>query len=131
MKHSLPILISVLATIALAVACKPDATPKAKDAEAWVNTFYTHYTIRGGWGFFGAKAKDDNVEIEINVPEGQANDLIKFTQDDREKFIARNACPPLSEGIWSILDDNGDLIIHARQSGNTFAEVSCRQHRGL
>jgi hypothetical protein len=128
MKHSIPILSCVLAA-GLFFACKPDATPKAKEAEAWLNTFYTRYTIRGGWGFFGAQAKDKNVMIEINVPERQAHELMgKFTEADRKAFIARNVCPPQREPIWSMLDQGGDLIIHTRLNGNVFAEVSCNEN---
>ena len=125
MKRLLPISLCVAAAIGIAVACKPDATPAAKDAEEWIVKFYTRYTIRGGWGFFGAKAKDKNVEVEINVPDQQAKELMEMNQAESRAFIARNACPPTEQRVWAILDTGGDVIIHTRRNGNAFAEISC------
>jgi hypothetical protein len=108
------------------IACNDDASPRAKDAKVWLDKFYTRYTIRGQWGFFGAEAKDKNVVLEINVPEQQAQDLMKFDELKRKGFIAHNACPPIGEEVWSILDPDGDIVVHTRLNGNRFAEVSCK-----
>ncbi|MDE3060734.1 MAG: hypothetical protein KGJ06_06965 [Pseudomonadota bacterium] len=128
-RTSLFVVFLLNAAVAVAmVACEPDATPRAKEAKTWLDKFYTHYTIRGYWGFFGADAKGKNVDVQINVPERQAQDLMKFVADDRLKFIARNSCPPRGEEVWSMLDPEGDIIIHARLNGNPFAEASCKNN---
>jgi hypothetical protein len=109
------------------VACQPDATPRAKEAKEELDKFYTRYTIRGGWGFFGSEAKDKDVVLEINVPDKQADDLLKLSEYERMQFAVRNACPPRSEQVWSIMDPEGDVVIHLRHSGNRFITVSCKK----
>lgn len=128
MRHGISILgLILISGIAALSGCKPDATPRAKQGEEWVNKFYTRYSIRGAWGYFGAEAKNNDVVIEINVPEQQANELMAMEISERNAFIARNSCPPRDEKIWNILGSNGDVIVHTRRSGNAFATVSCRR----
>jgi hypothetical protein len=106
--------------------CEPDASPRAKEAATWLIAFYNHYAIRGGWGIFGVEAHGENVEIAVNIPNTQADDLMKFDENKRMRFIAFNACPPPAEQVWSTLELQGDVIIQARSKGNVFATVPCR-----
>lgn len=116
-------------TLAL-LACEPDATPGAKATAEKLTAFYTHYSIRGGWGLFGATAKQKNVELAINIPDQQASDLQQMDAYARANFIGQNACPPTSFDAWSQLDPDGDIIVQARRSGNVFAKVSCKHPEG-
>jgi len=118
------------AVIAGALAgCKPDASPRAEEALKWTNSFYTRYAIRGGWGFFGAEARGENVVLFINVPETQAQQLMVFDDERQANFIAGNVCPPVDQEIWSILNYNGDVIVQARRDGNPFSQVSCKTRK--
>ncbi len=107
-------------------ACEPDATPRAKDGEKWLREFYMHYTIRGGWGFFGAEAEDKSVRVIINVPRMQAHQLSEMPDSEQYKFITSAVCPPSGENIWTILDNDGDVIVETRSGGNIFSTVPCR-----
>lgn len=128
MKRSAIPIMSICTALILGsiVACKPDATPRAVESKKWLDDFYTHNSIRGGWGYFGSEAKDKNVVLSINVPERQEQDLMKFEEGERKRFIGKNACPPAGEDIWSKLDEGGDIIVQTRLNGNIFAEVPCR-----
>lgn len=127
-RATLAVLAMTVTLLGALSACKPDATPRAQDAKNWIDKFYTRYTIRGGWGFFGAETRDKNVVVEVNVPERQAEELMAFGDKKRLAFIVRNTCPPKDEEVWSILDHDGDVIIHTRLNGNSFAEVACRDN---
>lgn len=116
----------------LLVSCKPDVSPRAKEAAGWLADFYKRYTIRGGWGVFGIEAKDNKVEVAVTIPDGQTKDLKEFDEAKRKGFIAYNACPPFSEQVWSTLEADGDIIILARNKGVVFATASCRaDNRGM
>ena len=125
LRPTLILLVTLGALTAALLGCKPEATPEAQKAEEWLTAFYKKYTIRGGWAFFGATAKGKNVSIIINIPAQQAKDLAELNQEDAIKIITFAACPPMTEDIWTILQD-GDVIIDARSNGHISSTIPCR-----
>jgi hypothetical protein len=117
----------VMMALLTSSGCKEDATPQAKDGEKWLIDFYKRYSIRGGWAFFGAEAKDDNVVVIFNIPDQQGTDLDAIPREQKIKLITTRTCPPIGEGIWSILDATGDVVIDARSNGRLIATVACRK----
>jgi len=120
--------LAVTFVISALIGCKSDATPEAKEGQKWLTNFYEHTTIRGSWLFFGASAKDNNVVVVVNLTAQQGGDIAAFPDFEKGDFVAKNACPAITEAIWSIIGD-GDVIIDARSNGNLIASVSCRTRR--
>jgi hypothetical protein len=106
---------------------KPVDPTKTKSAIAWLEAYYgKRFPTADRWAVTKIETTGSALDINIRMPERQAQMIMRMPPENQFKLISTIACPDWMEPIWSIVDRNHRIVLHVSGSGGIFIDVDCR-----